>query len=477
MTDKKQFKQLAPMIVLLVVSLGILLLFVARAGVESLSIEAESATGTNVSVVDDETSSNGSYLEFSGRNQVTKAMYELTYNFTWDETTHPTTIPAGFHFSPPIAVIHGQPDNIFAVGELATDGVQDVAETGKTDTIASEIDGLGDAVSDHSIINLSSRKRIQLQATSDHPYFSFLTMLAPSPDWFVGTSGYSLVDTEGKWLDTVTIDLSAFDAGTDSGEDFTSDNIVTDPQKTISEPLEEAFKAAAREGSFGSITLTRIKEAPQIKTITGVVREIQPDCGARTYLNQNDEVVTDDGPIICDAGTFVKINNTRVQTASGFVPAELAFNKHPEGLKLGDTVTTLAVPNEYVTGEYTLDCEVCTMEIINTSDVKIITGIVREIHLDCNPRTYLNEDNEVVIDDGPILCDAGTFVKVNDTRIQTASGFVPAELAFDKHPEGLKLGDEVTAFAAANEFAPGEFTLNCDKCRMVVLGINVPTNR
>jgi len=49
-------------------------------------------------------------------------------------------------------------------------------------------------------------------------------MLAPSPDWFVGVHGLSLLDN-GGWIESQTVSLDVYDAGTDDGVDFNSADI------------------------------------------------------------------------------------------------------------------------------------------------------------------------------------------------------------------------------------------------------------
>ena len=54
-------------------------------------------------------------------------------------------------------------------------------------------------------------------------------MVAPSPDWFLGVNSLSLLE-EGSWVDSVVIELFAYDAGTDSGAIYTSPDEATDPR-------------------------------------------------------------------------------------------------------------------------------------------------------------------------------------------------------------------------------------------------------
>ena len=59
-------------------------------------------------------------------------------------------------------------------------------------------------------------------------------MIAPSPDWIVGINSISLLNSEGNWIEEIVIDLYPYDAGTDSGLDYSSPNMDTDPQDPIS---------------------------------------------------------------------------------------------------------------------------------------------------------------------------------------------------------------------------------------------------
>ena len=45
-------------------------------------------------------------------------------------------------------------------------------------------------------------------------------MIGPSPDWFVGVSGRSLLDAQAQWQSRLEIDLFPYDAGTEEGTEF-----------------------------------------------------------------------------------------------------------------------------------------------------------------------------------------------------------------------------------------------------------------
>lgn len=86
------------------------------------------------------------------------------------------------------------------------------------------------------------------------PLVTLVSMIAPSPDWFVGVAGLSLVEG-GDWRDEVVVELFAYDAGTDSGPTYTSSNQVTQPQAPITKIQGGPFN---RPDALGSFRFTRI---------------------------------------------------------------------------------------------------------------------------------------------------------------------------------------------------------------------------
>jgi hypothetical protein len=57
-------------------------------------------------------------------------------------------------------------------------------------------------------------------------------MVAPSPDWFVGVAGLSLLE-DGAWVQERSVDLYPWDAGTDSGATYRAADRVTAPPQPI----------------------------------------------------------------------------------------------------------------------------------------------------------------------------------------------------------------------------------------------------
>jgi len=91
------------------------------------------------------------------------------------------------------------------------------------------------------------------------PKVTFLSMIAPSPDWFVGAHIETLL-ADGKFVDTITVDVLAYDAGTDDGNSYQSADDDTQPkgviQGLITDPIHTSFTSEAAR-KIGTLTFTK----------------------------------------------------------------------------------------------------------------------------------------------------------------------------------------------------------------------------
>lgn len=172
------------------------------------------------------------------------AQYSVSFESTWSQATHPHSsgsLPATAHWSRLVGATHNDNITFFELGGLATAGLEDVAEQGNNvqffNEVASAISA-GDAnlqIEGPALATAAGAVSIDLiETTSDYPLLTLVSMIAPSPDWIVGINSISLLDSEGNWIDEIVIDLYPYDAGTDSGPDYSSPNMDTDPQDPIS---------------------------------------------------------------------------------------------------------------------------------------------------------------------------------------------------------------------------------------------------
>ena len=92
---------------------------------------------------------------------------------------------------------------------------------------------------------VEERTGIPVKVTSNFSRVSLISMLAPSPDWFIGIDSHDLCDN-GQWRKTwdVTM-LPPYDSGTDSEPTFIGDKPTVPPVPIfrINHTMEGAFKA------------------------------------------------------------------------------------------------------------------------------------------------------------------------------------------------------------------------------------------
>jgi hypothetical protein len=182
--------------------------------------------------------------------------YIVKFNATWSSDSHPDNYTANAHFSPFVAYSYNGTDQgrVFKEGIIASPGMEEMAETGATGILEEEISRI---IDENSALNYVKANRIDspgeteitLEFNQDFSQFIFVSMIAPSPDWFVAGEGNLFVD--GQWVDQIVLDVISFDAGTDSGNSFTAADSDTDPKQPVNR-LDESFQ------KFGVITITKI---------------------------------------------------------------------------------------------------------------------------------------------------------------------------------------------------------------------------
>ncbi len=173
-----------------------------------------------------------------GNAPAASATYRITFTSTWSRDVF-SSVPSNDHFSPPAGATHTESTVFWEPGTTATDGIRQMAETGGTSTLRSDISD-AQAAGDADVLVTAGRVNeaddfttTTFTANRSHPFFTLVSMIAPSPDWFVGVHGESLLDAEGRWVQTASFDLLAYDAGTDSGTDFFSGDDETNPRESI----------------------------------------------------------------------------------------------------------------------------------------------------------------------------------------------------------------------------------------------------
>lgn len=167
------------------------------------------------------------------------ANYTITFNASWSAETHTDFYVSNAHFSPFVAFSHNsEPEgHVFEIGGTASQGIEEMAETGETGLLEVELQsrvtsGYILAWIKGRVFDSPGSDQAILDFTQSHSQFIFVSMIAPSPDWFVAVEA-NLFDGE-EWSDEMVLEVVSFDAGTDSGSNLTSADVDTKPQEPVS---------------------------------------------------------------------------------------------------------------------------------------------------------------------------------------------------------------------------------------------------
>ncbi len=164
-------------------------------------------------------------------------VYNIDFQSTWNATEH-SSIPAGAHWSDLVIISHSIPNQFLEVGENASQGIKDLAELGNNAAIDWEVFTAINQGTAHSINivpfntpnNATASATIQqIAICTEFRYLTILSMVAPSPDWFIAANSVEIIDTNGQWIDFLELDVYAYDAGTDNGTDYDSPNSPNTP--------------------------------------------------------------------------------------------------------------------------------------------------------------------------------------------------------------------------------------------------------
>jgi hypothetical protein len=137
-----------------------------------------------------------------------------------------------------------------------------MAERGRTSPLDSEVQAAIAAGTAYSLILGGAIDRVPGEATAEfeigreHPLVSLVSMVAPSPDWFVGTDSMSLVEG-GDWVAEKVVALYPWDAGTDSGPTYAAPDQASQPRQAIHLLEGHPVALGGAVAPFGTFTFRR----------------------------------------------------------------------------------------------------------------------------------------------------------------------------------------------------------------------------
>ena len=223
------------------------------------------------------------------------ATYRVTFEgkFTANALASGVSVPSGEHFTTLIGAVHNGNVTFWSSGGTASAGTEAVAELGTTGTFKSEINAAmlnALAVIEQSIASGgTATATVDITLTTDHPLVTLISMVAPSPDWFVGVSGQSLRNAaDDGWQPSLTVDLFPYDAGTENGTEFSLSNPATSPRGTIT-----SIKGTGKFSNEPIATLTFDLLAAPVITTTSPILLPENETAVATLTASDDDTLID----------------------------------------------------------------------------------------------------------------------------------------------------------------------------------------
>lgn len=175
---------------------------------------------------------------------------------TWNSDS-PAFPDKDAHFSWMGGATHNANVKFWEVGTLASPGIDLMSITGLTTDLILEVQSEIDKGNAENIISrrhwfcptglshrLCREPIFEFEVSKEFPLVSMVSMLGPSPDWFIGTESLSMVDKNGRFIPAITYELYPYDAG------IASDNGVNDccDREPLSDPQQNVHLITTESG-------------------------------------------------------------------------------------------------------------------------------------------------------------------------------------------------------------------------------------
>lgn len=197
-----------------------------------------------------------------GVGLVAQATYRVTFTPNFTAQTHPTDYPNNAVFSKIYFMAHSSTTSLYKVGIAGSPGLKAYATTGDVSVLNTEhIQGEDDV--DPTVIKVGTdigptgTDTFEITITPNTTYFSFVSRISPSPDWFVGTDSFNLANPDNTLVENMEFSLFPIDAGADGGTTYESpDDPNGGPVSIITgDPFTAGNGLMQR---LGSVTIERI---------------------------------------------------------------------------------------------------------------------------------------------------------------------------------------------------------------------------
>ena len=201
-------------------------------------------------------------------------LYRVEIDNFWSTATH-GEIPDIAHFSWVGGGTHNAQADFWSDGQQASPGIVQMAESGLTHILREEIETQRNNGNADADINENhwfcpaeistpncGPNTFEVNVDSDFPLVTWVSMLGPSPDWFVGVDSLPLY-RNGQFEDVV-VDLYPYDGGTRSRNDtYDLGGPLTSPPDPISLITSESGQIITPQ-RLGMVSFIRVDPPPAI---------------------------------------------------------------------------------------------------------------------------------------------------------------------------------------------------------------------
>jgi len=223
-------------------------------------------------------------------------LYRVTIDNRWSTATH-GQLPFQAHFSWFGGATHNSQADFWSEGQQASAGMVKMAERGSTTILREEIEV--ERVSGNADVDINEThwfcppeisapncgaNTFEITVDSDFPLITMVSMLGPSPDWFVGVDSLSIY--QNGQFKSLTVELYPYDGGARDANIYDLGGPMTSPPDPIS-LITAASGQIITPQSLGTVSFTPIGLA--LAMCNGEVVDV--DMGGGELPTSGDDVI------------------------------------------------------------------------------------------------------------------------------------------------------------------------------------------
>ena len=228
-----------------------------------------------------------------------EASYRLTVVNEWTATDFPASFPGNDHWAMLGGGTHAPDQSFWSLGENSSPQIESMAEGGNAVPLRNQITSAGGSAllwnywfcrADKTSAACGSRV-VEFNVDSSTSAITITSMIAPSPDWFIGVDALNLYPN-GAWINSLVVPLAMYDAGTEQGLIPSGSNPPTSPLEPISHltynAVTGAYDRSAGADIVGSFTFELLSVNGDIDADSDGIGDSTDNCVLASNASQLD---------------------------------------------------------------------------------------------------------------------------------------------------------------------------------------------